>query len=160
VIGKRRASGTPPRHPRAVVIILEGPADSGKSQLKEVIEQRSSYASTVMVGFGISQLVYAAYFKRPLWTSAALRDAHVAMVRRFLRAVHPLYVLTRTSSVVSDFRAAARPSADAVYKLYLQMFTLVGVPACRLLKINMLGTLQASQVSGIIESRVRTMAGT
>ena len=126
-----------------MTIILEGPSHTGKSALLKLFDQRSGYVHTCVERFGFSQLVYAAYYKRTLWENRALRAAHVAMLGKFLAAVHPLYVFTYAAQVTVDARILAAlgepfsfPSIVATHGLYRQMFDLVGLPDKYLLSID------------------------
>jgi len=149
-----------------MVIVFEGPDASGKDVLRNVFMQRTSYAHTAVTRFGLSQLVYSAYFKRPLWTVPLQRRAYVDMLKKFTRVVKPLTVFTYATQDAVDARVKSRgedpalqPSVMATYTLYKQVISMVGIPDKLLVMIDTTGDPPLTTLSEVVESRIRTLEG-
>jgi len=146
------------------VVVFEGADASGKDTLKDAVEQRSGYAHNCVMRFGFSQLVYGAYYRRPIWTDLRKRREHVFLVRGFIRLARPLYVYTYASRETLEKRILARgesldtqPSPDTVHGLFLDMFELVGISNRALLAIDTTGDPPVTTLARIVESRIKTL---
>ena len=146
------------------VLIFEGADASGKDILKTTIEKSGDYSHTCVMRFGFSQLVYGAYFKRPIWTNPKKRLAHVTVVRNLLKAVRPLYVYTYATPETLRERILRRgekpelqPDSTAIDVLYRQMFELVGINGYQLLELDTTGDPDLNELVKSVEVKIQAL---
>lgn len=146
------------------VVVIEGADATGKDFVKSALDRKTGFEHTCVVRFGISSLVYARYFRRPMWEDPKQRRDYVAMLRRFLKSVRPLYVHLTADQGTIDRRLVAKGEdpagekpSEVVERLYEEAYELVGFPRWQLLILNTAGDPQVSELVSIIESRIRTI---
>ena len=149
---------------RSMILIFEGSDRTGKDALRQVFEKRNSYANTCVTRLFFSQLVYAYYYKRPLWTNPSLRASYAGVMQLFIKQFQPLVVFTTASQEVINERITrcgedvnAHGSIEVINALYRKMFKLAKLPDRLLLVIDTTNNPSLNTLADIVQSRVNNL---
>jgi thymidylate kinase len=147
-------------------IIFEGIDAAGKDVLRAEFEKRTGFRHNAITRLFASQLVYSAYYKRPLWMNQAARIEYIQDAQRFIRLHKPLTVFVTADDEVTRARMRTRgenpvehPDPSVAKVLFRSMIRVLGVPDRLLLEIDTSNNPPLSTLAMMVESRVKTLEG-
>jgi len=147
-------------------LIFEGIDAAGKDVLRAEFEKKTGYRHNAITRLFASQLVYSAYYKRPLWTNQKTREAYVQDAKKFIRVFRPLIVLVTANDEVTRARMRIRgedpidhPDPVLARVLFRSAIRVLEVPEKLFLEIDTTENPPLHTLAAIVESRVRTLEG-
>lgn len=142
-----------------MIVIFEGPDGGGKDTIRREFERNNDYEHICVVRMFFSDIVYADYFQRPMFTDVKKYNAFAESVKKFMREHDVLIVYATAQKKVIYKRIKDRgerlekqPKLDKIeglYDLYFRQF----IPEGRLCKVDTTNTTP-EEVLSLIEKQI------
>jgi thymidylate kinase len=117
-----------------MIVIFEGPDGAGKDTLRKAFEKANNYKHTCVTRFFLSQLVYAWYYQRPLYTDPKKWRTYCRLVKKFVDTFDAVFVLVIASPNILIERISARgenpaegPDAIEAIRMFRTLINIIGI---------------------------------
>ncbi len=124
-----------------MIVIFEGPDGAGKDTLRRAFEKANDYVHICAVRFFISDIVYADYFKRPMFSNLSIYEKFAKKAQAFFNDNDVLVVYVTADKKVIYKRITDRgekiesqpnfKQVEGLFDLYMRNFVTREGRVCR-----------------------------